>query len=219
MESRAFVKDLQAINNAVLNRLRSSADIHSGPDATLSIPQHLKIALKNEIEAAEIAAVWMPTTPDLDVKLAFARQVGDEAKHYRLIEERLHEMGESLDDFNPLKDGYSPVFKFLRMLKGTVERVAAAQFTRENIALIKNQQFILLCEARGDYETTRLYREVIQPDEEFHHMLGRILLEKYATTEELQEGARMSARQTLAMAEELQELAYKNLGIHHAPGC
>src|SRR5207253_3175303 len=48
------------------------------------IVRRLKIAMKNELEASELAALWMPTTPEIDVKLGLARQSGDEAKHYRL---------------------------------------------------------------------------------------------------------------------------------------
>lgn len=219
MNSQEFVNQLQSSNDVLLNRLRASVDPMSGPEAALSIPALLKMALKNEIEATELAAFWMSTSPHVDVKMALARQVGDEAKHYRLIEERLRQMGESLDGFDPLAGGYSPIFKFLSMLKETVDRVAGGQFTRENIAVIKNEQFIALCEAQGDAETARLYREVIQPDEEYHHLLGRKLLEKYATTPQLQESARMTARQTLELSEEMQALAFEKSGIHHAPGC
>lgn len=219
MDSKEFVNQLQSSNDVLLNRLCASVDPLSGTEAALSIPALLKMALKNEMEATELAAQWMSSSPHVDVKMAFARQVGDEAKHYRMIEDRLRQMGETLEDFDPLAGGYSLVFKFLSMLKDTVDRVAGGQFTRENIAVIKNRQFIALCEAQGDAETARLYREVIQPDEEFHHLLGRRLLEKYATTPELQESARMTARQTLALSEEMQALAYEKSGIHHAPGC
>ena len=34
------------------------------------------------------AGPWLVTSDDVQVKLALARQVGDEAKHYRLIGER-----------------------------------------------------------------------------------------------------------------------------------
>jgi len=219
MDSKAFVKELQASNDKILERLRSPVDILSGPEAQMSIPNLLKIAMKNEIEATELAALWMPTTTNVEVKMAFARQVGDEAKHYRLIEERLHQLGESLEGFNPLKSGYTQLFKFLSMLRDMVDRVASAQFTREAIALIKNEQFIALCEAKGDLETARLYRDIIQPDEKFHHELGRRLLEKYAITDEQQANARLTVRQTLDLADELQGTAFRELGIHHAPGC
>lgn len=219
MNSKQFVEELQTANQKILARLRSTADISSRPEAGMTVPNLLKIALKNEIEATELAALWMPTTDAIDVKMALARQVGDEAKHYRMIQGRLRQLGESIDHFNPLAIGYTALFKFLSELRGTVNRIAAAQFTREAIALVKNEQFIELCEAQGDPETARLYREVIQPDEKFHFELGCILLERYATTDELQASARMTARQTLELADELQGLVYQESGIHHAPGC
>lgn len=42
----------------------------------------LQVALVNEISVSEVAAAWMPTTPEIDVKLALARQAGDEAGHF-----------------------------------------------------------------------------------------------------------------------------------------
>jgi len=83
------------------------------------------------------------------VKLALARQVGDEAKHYRLIADRLKALGFAPMTFNPLAKGYGPLFTYLDSLTSTVERVAAGQFTREAIAVVKNRQFIAFCESAG----------------------------------------------------------------------
>lgn len=188
-------------------------------DPAFQIVPMLRMALKNEIEAAEIAALWMSTTPEIDAKMGFGRQVGDESRHYRLIEKRLIELGDALDGFNPLEKGYSPLFTFLAGLKTTVERVAAGQFTREAIAIIKNGQFIELCRSQGDAETAKLYEEIIQPDETYHQQLGRSMLERYAEAEEAQSAARAAAERTLALAEELQEVVRRKSGIHHAPGC
>ena len=97
--------------------------------------------------------------------------------------------------------------------------MAAGQFTREAIAVVKNRQFIEFCDRAGDRVTATLYRDVIEPDERFHHQLGRTLLLRSATTAEAQELARRAAARTLALAEELQTAALKTAGIHHAPGC
>ena len=35
--------------------------------------RRLKIALKNELEASELAALWISTTPELDIKLSLAK--------------------------------------------------------------------------------------------------------------------------------------------------
>jgi len=214
-----FVRQLGAENDALLARLAPDDTLKPEVEGALNVPNLLKVALKNEIEATEIAARWLVATPEVDVKLALARQVGDEARHYGLIASRLRELGFDPDAVNPLAQGYGPLFQFLDSLTTTVERVAAGQFTREAIAVVKNRQFIEFCERAGDRGTATLYRDVIEPDERHHHDLGRRLLLRLATTAESQDAARAAARRTLALAEELQARALATAGIHHAPGC
>jgi uncharacterized ferritin-like protein (DUF455 family) len=214
-----FVADLDAANQKVLARLAPDATLRPEVEGALNVTNLLKVALKNEIEATEIAARWLVKTDDVQVKMAFARQAGDEAKHYRMIADRLRELGFDARGFDPLGKGYGPLFQYLDALGTTVERVAAGQFTREAIAVVKNRQFIEFCEQAGDRATATLYKDVIEPDERFHHELGRTLLLRLATTPEAQEAARRAAARTLELAEELQAAALKTAGIHHAPGC
>jgi uncharacterized ferritin-like protein (DUF455 family) len=214
-----FVRDLEAQNQAVLKRLDPDSTLKPEVQGDLTVLNLLKVALKNEIEATEIASRWLVATDDVEVKMAFARQAGDEAKHYRMIADRLRELGFDARGFNPVAKGYGALFQFLDQLSTTVERVAAGQFTREAIAVVKNRQFIEFCERAGDKVTATLYRDVIEPDEYFHHQLGRSLLLRHAVTAEAQDLARRAAARTLALAEELQHAALKTAGIHHAPGC
>jgi hypothetical protein len=214
-----FVRQLGAENDALLTRLAPDDTLKPEVDGALNVPNLLKVALKNEVEATEIAARWLVATTDVDVKLAFARQVGDEARHYRLIGDRLRALGFDPDTVDPLAKGYGPLFMYLDSLPTTVERVAAGQFTREAIAVVKNRQFIEFCERAGDVETATLYRDVIEPDERYHHDLGRRLLLRLATTADTQDAARRAARRTLELAEELQVKALATAGVHHAPGC
>ena len=219
MTADEFVRELDAQNQSLLRRLAPDDTLKPEVEGDLNVVSLLKVALKNEIEATEIAARWLVTTDAVDVKLALARQVGDEAKHYRMIAERLRALGGDVGSFNPLAKGYGPLFQYLDRLTSTVERVAAGQFTREAIAVVKNRQFIAFCEAAGDKETAAMYRDVIEPDERYHHELGRALLLRLATTDEAQGAAARAARRTLELAEELQRAALTTAGIHHAPGC
>jgi len=214
-----FVAQLDAENQAALRGLEPDATLKPEVEGPLNVPNLLKVALKNEIEATEIAARWLVATDDVGVKLALARQVGDEAKHYRLIAERLGQLGIDASALDPLAGGYGPLFKYLDTLTTTVERVAAGQFTREAIAVVKNRQFIEFCDRVGDKDTAALYRDTIEPDERYHHELGRRLLLRLASTPDAQAAARAAARRTLALAEELQKKALATAGIHHAPGC
>jgi len=216
--AEAFVAALDAENRALLDELgRKSAAGQAGE--ALSVAALLKLALRNEYEAADLAAAWMADTRELDAKLALARQCGDEAKHYRWIEERLRALGVDLGGFDPAAPGPSPLLVHLRGLTTTVERAAAGQFTREAIAVVRNDVFAAFCEERGDPETAALYRDRIQPDERHHHELGRRLLCTYAVTPEAQARARDAARATLRIAEEVQELARLKAGVCRAPGC
>ncbi|HEY7544852.1 MAG TPA: ferritin-like domain-containing protein [Blastocatellia bacterium] len=218
ISGEGFVAELAEENQAALLRLAQLSNAGE-PTESLTIEKLLRVALKNELEAAEIAAIWMAATAELDVKLALARQAGDEAKHYRLIADRLDAMGVDSEKIDPREGGYSPLFEYLCSLTTTVARVAAGQFTREGIALVRNQCFIDFCLSRGDRETADLYSRVIQPDERHHHELGRRLLARYAVAPEQQKEARRAARRTIEMAEEIQEMARLHRGISRAPGC
>jgi uncharacterized ferritin-like protein (DUF455 family) len=219
MTAQEFVAQLDGENQRRLGLLAPADTLKPEVEGDLNVVNLLKVALRNEIEATEIAARWLVTTDDVDVKLAFARQVGDEAKHYRMIAERLRALGFDPRSFDPLAKGYGPLFQYLDTLPTTVERVAAGQFTREAIAVVKNRQFIEFCDHAGDRETAAMYRDVIEPDERYHHELGRTLLLRLATTPDAQAAATRAARRTLELADELQKKALATAGIHHAPGC
>src|SRR5207249_10363205 len=130
----------------------------------------------------------------------------------------LTRLGVDAGPFRPAAGGGGPLTTSLGTLAADVERVAAGQFTREAIAVVKNRQFIEFCGRVGDKETAALYRDVIEPDERHHHELGRRTLLRLATTPEAQAAAQRAARRTLELADELQKKALATAGIHHAPG-
>jgi uncharacterized ferritin-like protein (DUF455 family) len=212
----AFVRDLEAFKTERLVPIagagRTSLEGGAHGDATAM----LQIALANEINVSELAATWMPTTPELDVKLAFARQAGDEAGHFMLVADRLRALGFDVDSFRATEN---PLFAYLRGLTTTVERIAAGLFTLESIAYAVNENFMAFCAARGDDETVRIYREYIQPDERAHQELGQTLLAKYATTPALEQLARDTVARVLELAAETRAKAAERLGSACFPGC
>jgi 1,2-phenylacetyl-CoA epoxidase catalytic subunit len=214
----SFLAELDAQNRAALDRIAAKATA-GAPDPELTVSRLLLLALKNELEATECAASWIVSTPETAVKLALARQAGDEAKHYRLIQKRLAELGVATDTHDPLAAGRSPLATYLLSLEGTVARVAAGQFTREALAVVRNAEFARFCRAQGDEATAYLYEQIIQPDETHHHELGRALLAELATSDAAQDAARAASAKVLAIADELQELARLKMGISRAPGC
>lgn len=216
MSPEEFVAQLEQENGQLLQSLAHRAAT-AEPHAALSVSQLLQVALRNELEAVELAALWIPSETALDAKLAFARQCGDEARHFHLISERLRALGVEPADVQSTPP--SPLLGYLGGLRSTVERAAAGPFTREAIAVARNEVFASFCAERGDSATAELYRLQIQPDEQHHHQLGRRLLLRYATTREAQTQAREAARTTLRIAEEVQELALLRRGLACLPGC
>ena len=218
-DARAFVDEMQQYVADKLASLDLLKDEEPGSADRQEVIRRLKVALKNELEAAELAAVWIPSTPEIDVKLALARQAGDEARHYHLIEKHLEAMGVSLAGFEPAAEGYGPMYNLLRGFDSTVERLAGAHFTREALALKKNDQFIEFCERAGAQETADLYRKHIQPDEGWHVDIGHRFLTRYVASDEDRGKARRAIEAVLDLAVKVQRKQFQELKLSHAPGC
>ncbi len=212
-----FVDELAARSHdrlaAMVAAGRASAD-GAGATAEKAL---LQVALVNEISVSELAASWVATTKDVDAKLAFARQAGDEAGHFELVAGRLRAHGFDVDAFTP--PAANPLFEYLAKLETTVERVAGGLFTLESIAYGVNENFIAYCRARGDAETVRIYEEIIQPEEREHQAIGRRLLEKYATTDEARGRATAVVDRVLDIATAGRAAMATKLGVSCFPGC
>ena len=211
-----FVEQLEAFKAERLRPIIGAGRTSLADDAPGDATQLLQIALANEINVSELAAAWMPSTRELDVKLAFARQAGDEAGHFQLVADRLTALGFDVASFAQTDN---PLFQYLRGLTTTVERIAAGLFTLESIAYGVNENFMAFCERRGDAETVRIYREYIQPDEHAHQQLGQRLLARYATTPELQQLAHDTVGRLLEIASTTRASAAARLGTACFPGC
>jgi hypothetical protein len=224
MTGAEFVEQLKTENEELLARIDAPAVDRIGSERVADTENRnilvalMKMALKNEMEAAEIAAEWVATTPELDAKVALARHAGDEARHYELVEERARGMDVALDGFNPL-DPPSPVLRYLRTLGTTVERIAAALVAREAMGGRRNVQFLAYLETAGQRELATLYREIINPDEERHHRSGCALLARLANTPAKQEEARRAARGLLETGDRVRAAALEQTGAPVIPGC
>jgi len=218
MDGRAFVEQLKAENERLLSKLDAAPSPGAPGGAMAALVALLKIALKNEMEAAVIAAAWVATAPELDARLALARHAGDEARHYQLLAEKVRALGVSLDGFDPLEPP-SPVLAYLRTLHTTVERIAAALVAREAMGGRRNAQFLKFLEAAGQKEIAQLYREIINPDEERHHRVGCEILSALAAAPPAQELARQAARRLLEIGDQARAAAMEKTGAPVVPGC
>ena len=216
METNSFVHELEAFKAERLAHMVAAGQTSLG-GGPVDAKRLLQVALANEISVSELAAAWTPSTPEIDVKVAFARQAGDEAEHFQLVADRLATLGFDVAGFKPPPE--NPLFQYLKGLSSTVERVAAGLFTLESIAYAVNENFIAFCDERGDAETARIYRAYIQPDERAHQELGQKLLAKYAVTPELQRIARETVAKVLDIAAAGRAQSAQRLGTACFPGC
>ncbi len=215
MNAQSFVAQLKAENEKYLAKL-DAPPVAASPAASLAAL--LKMALKNEAEAAVIAAEWVATTPELEAKLVLARNAGDEARHYQLLAEKARILGVALENFDPLVPP-SPVLTYLRTLHSTVERIAAALVAREAMGGRRNRQFLKFLESAGQKDLAALYRDVINPDEERHHRAGCDLLERLAVTPAAQAAARRAAAGLLETGDKVRSAAIEKTGARVVPGC
>ncbi len=214
MDGAAFVERLKAENETILRKLDAEPEGSAGGD----LGALLKMALKNEMEAAAIAAEWVASTPELPAKLALARHAGDEARHYQLLEDAARALGVKLSGFDPLEPP-SPVLEYLRTLATTEERIAAALVAREAMGGRRNAQFLKLLEPMGQKELAVLYRDVINPDEELHHRAGCRVLAELVTTPEAQARARLAATRLLEIGDRVRSSVMEKTGAACVPGC
>jgi hypothetical protein len=217
MNGAEFVAKLKTENESILAKIDEPPLSWGVPKSEL-VAILIKMALKNEIEATEIAAEWVSTTPELNAKLALARHAGDEARHYQLIEEKARAKGVALEGFRPL-DPPSPVLTYLRTLTTTSERIAAALVAREAMGGRRNVQFLAFLDRAGLGELAALYCDVINPDEERHHLSGCALLAELATTPETQQAARRAALGLLETGDRVRSNALQSTGAPVIPGC
>src|SRR5882672_5841647 len=131
MDASQFVVELERFKTEQLAPIVAAGRTSLAEAAAASGDQStmLRVALANEISVSELAAAWTPTTPEIDVKLAFARQAGDEAGHFQLVADRLAKLGFDLAKFRVPSE--SPLFAYMKSLATTVERIAAGLFTLE----------------------------------------------------------------------------------------
>ena len=130
MDPNAFVQELETFKAERLAPIVGAGRTSLADGAPGDATKMLQVALANEIGVSELAATWMPSTTEIDVKLAFARQAGDEAGHFQLVAERLSVLGFDVAGFRA--PGENPLFQYLKALSTTVERIAAGLVTLES---------------------------------------------------------------------------------------
>lgn len=120
---------------------------------------------------------------EVELKVLITRQLCEEFLHCRVLSERLEEMGANgnLSAYDPLpqdEDMYRLTFEY----KTPWEIAASLQVFGETILITSQKWMIDVLDERS----ARVMRDEILVHEGTHVRNGRLVLEKYATTEEIQ---------------------------------
>ena len=198
--AETFVSDFHEKNQASLERhlttFRSAILKES-----LEVVDFLRLAMKDAIEAAEVAALWFVDCDDLEMKISFAEQCGTAARHHRLLTSRLAVLG--AEPFDPRHGGYSRFFGFLRSLQTPEERAAAAEVTLRTFMLGRLSIYAETCTEKGDAESAALLGTDIADDQRKIFDVGWRRLITAADIEESQARARRAAYRIVELAGEV----------------
>jgi len=198
-EAAVFVSDFHAKNQASLDRHLEAFRASIAKEG-LEVVDFLRLALKDAIEAAEVAALWFVDCENLALKVGFAEQCGTSARHHYAIAARLAALG--AEPFDPRTGGYSRFFGFLRSLQTPEERAAAGMVTLRTFNIGRLATYAEVCTQKGDAETAALFGEVITADERRVFDAGWKALLAASSTEESQARGRRAAFRIVELAAE-----------------
>jgi hypothetical protein len=197
-----FVSELDAKNQVSIQRVVAALGQGLAKDG-VEVADALRMALKAAIELAEVAALWLTDSDDLEMKLSLAEQCGDGARQCRRLLARLLALG--VVGYDPRDGGYSKLFAFLRSLQTPEERFSAGYVAGKALAMARLAALAAFCEDKGDVESAHLLQVEILDEERRYYDEGKRMLVAVTTTEESQARARRSAYRTLELAGETVE--------------
>lgn len=145
----------------------------------------LKFQAWYEQQAANFIGSWLQHTHEDEAFIGLCQQVADEGKHYKLLISHLSSLGDTLKGWEPEPEWVEWVVDFYASGDDTLERISAHNITGELGAL---QAFETLM-PRIPESTQRVLNKIL-PDEKFHVQLGRMVVERYATTVDAQQRVR-----------------------------
>lgn len=204
VDAATYVSELEGKHQDSFRQLVAGLTAGFSKD-NLSVVDVLKLEMRSVVEAIEVAALWLPDSEELDMKMALARRAGDCAQHFALLGQRLESQGISPNSFDARHGGYSKLFAFFRSLQTTEERAAAGFLTLGGLNMTRFEALAQWCQEHGDADTAALYRGRLSDDEQRHVDDGRELLVAVAESEESQARARRTTYRTVELVGELQD--------------
>jgi hypothetical protein len=196
LDPTAFYESLVgelAAARAALPADEASFGAHKPLD-TAELVEWLKFQAWYELQAAHFIGAWLSETPETEIFCALARQVHDEARHYKIVMSQLEALGETMEDWVPEPEWVAWVAEFYPAGNDTLERVAAHNITGE-LGAAQGMEDLL---PRVPPSVQKAIGRIL-PDERFHIALGRTTVLRYATTADAQRRVRERVMDAFAL--------------------
>lgn len=209
MNSREFLEELLAERRRIRDGIfKEAIKIHGGDRMSEEeVVMHLKRTQFNELYIMAVLAQWVATTGDLELRLGLARQVHDEARHYKMMTARLEEiLGHPYDgsEYYPYPEQAAWI-DFFSWPRNEYERVIVHNFSSEWWA-VETLEFFA---DKFDPKTANMYKAILR-DERYHLELGMMAVVKYCDTPERQDRVRKliaeQEKRQVAMREAFNEI-------------
>ena len=155
----------------------------------------MKSRYSNELRAGEIFGRWLRGFDDLEVKLHFMDAVGEEAKHSRLLAERIRALGGDRLEYEAVP-GQIAMFNAFDALEDTIERVAAFSLAGEGVADYLIERAI---HSPNVPEWLKAPYRAIHEEEKEHGGFPVEAIARLARTPEAQRRARRAVAMSLAL--------------------
>jgi hypothetical protein len=201
------VSELEIKNQESFRNLVATRYLPALASEGVSVAEALRWECKMIIESIESAALWLADTESLILKLACATACGERAHHFRLLTDRLADLGLAAGSYDPRQGGYSRLYGFLRSLQTGEERAAAGFLTLAGMSAVRLVGLASFCDDKGDPESARLVRESVLPEEEARVDVGRELLVALVPTDETQARARRASYRVIELLTDLYDPA------------
>jgi ferritin-like protein len=191
IDPREFVRALAVENAAFWQGRDVRQERDAAPGVRLAqLRARMRQGVYNELRSVELIAAWLPHVPEREVRGLLPGQLDDEHRHYRLLRQRMLDLGEDPDGFRPLPE-WEALFDWLVACRTrpTWEKLAMFQFAGETQSC---EGFETLIALAGDVDpvTADLYATAILPDEYKHAAIGRRALLLLCDTPSRQAAAR-----------------------------
>ena len=118
------------------------------------------------VQMMETLARWTPTTPEMEVKVLFGRDIWEEAQHADALGKRTHELRAALHYTQKPSDGYLAFLSQLTEIGPTADRLAAFYDVALPALFRRYQQYLDATDHLLDAPSVKVVRRILGDIEE-----------------------------------------------------